>query len=299
MGSSGLAVTKRSDMKLVQLNILVLGFTLDSGWAVSVKRGHGKEIPPRRTVSLGRLATAAFESVFSIFSPEDVRQDNSSVTSTSATTTSSSPLNVSGECRADFFQVGDSCFYVSRNLLARNWVEAQIACMELNSTLATIANKEELQSIQSNCSYIGKFFIGGTDSGSENHWRWSSRSEWKFENWKSGEPNGGGRENCMEMEASGLGLWNDIDCVGFASRCNEVGHTACNHRPSAEPKRYVCGYSLKQQQAPEQQDCGIWTMNDVKKLEEEEEARPAFVLPFIPIMGRGSQEDWGRGGKGD
>merc|ERR1711892_1345635 len=51
-------------------------------------------------------------------------------------------------------------------------------------------------------------------------------------------------ENCMEMEASGLGLWNDIDCSGFAGRCNAVGHTACNHRPSAEPKRYVCGYSI-------------------------------------------------------
>ena len=90
-----------------------------------------------------------------------------------------------------------------------------------------------------NCSYIGKFFLGGTDSGSENNWKWTSGADWEFENWKSGEPNGGGRENCMEMEASGLGLWNDIDCSGFAGRCNEVGHTACNHRPSAEPKRWI------------------------------------------------------------
>ena len=88
-----------------------------------------------------------------------------------------------------------------------------------------------------NCSYIGKFFLGGTDSGSENDWKWTGGAEWEFENWKSGEPNGGGRENCMEMEASGLGLWNDIDCSGFASRCNLVGHTGCNLRPSAEPKR--------------------------------------------------------------
>ena len=168
--------------------------------------------------------------------------------------------------------------------MANNWVEAQIACMEKNSTLASINTKEELQSIQSNCSYIGKFFIGGTDSGSENKWSWTGGVRWQFENWKSGEPNGGGRENCMEMEASGLGLWNDIDCSGFASRCNEEGHTACNHRPSAEPKRwlyllnglgfditifrYVCGYSLKQQQAQESQgqDCGIWTRKDVDNL---------------------------------
>lgn len=108
--------------------------------------------------------------------------------------------------------------------MARNWVEAQIACMEINSTLASITNMEELQSIQTNCSFIGRFFIGGTDSGSENEWKWSDGAEWEFENWRSGEPNGGGRENCLEMEASGLGLWNDIDCSGFASRCNMVGH---------------------------------------------------------------------------
>lgn len=282
-------------MKLVQLNILVFGLTLDCGAAVSVQRGYGKEIPARRTVSLGRLATAAFDSVFSIFSTVD-RQDSSSTTTTTTAPELESAMNISKMCRPDFFQVGDSCFYVSRNLMAKNWVEAQIACMELNSTLASITNKEELQSIQSNCSYIGKFFLGGTDSGSENDWKWSSGSEWEFENWKSGEPNGGGRENCMEMEASGLGLWNDIDCSGFASRCNEVGHTACNHRPSAEPKRYVCGYSLKPQQTPEQQDCGIWTMKDVENLEEEEEARPAFVLPFIPVLGRDNEEDGGRGG---
>jgi len=172
--------------------------------------------------------------------------------------------------------------------MANNWVEAQIACMEKNSTLASITTKEELQSIQSNCSYIGKFFIGGTDSGSENKWSWTGGVKWEFENWRSGEPNGGGMENCMEMEASGMGLWNDVDCSGFAGRCNEEGHTACNHRPSAEPKRYVCGYSLKQQQALEShdQDCGIWTMKDVDNLAEEEAAVRPGILPFIPILGR-------------
>jgi len=286
-------------MKLVQLNILVFWMILDCGGAVSVQRVDAKEIPPRRTVTLGRLAGAVFNSLFGSFSTG--RQDNSSMTTTEAPaptvlpTESESAMNSSEMCRPEFFQVGDSCFYVSKNLMANNWVEAQIACMELNSTLASITNKEELQSIQSNCSYIGKFFLGGTDSGSENDWKWTGGAEWEFENWKSGEPNGGGRENCMEMEASGLGLWNDIDCSGFAGRCNIEGHTGCNLRPSAEPKRYVCGYSLRQLQVPgpEQQDCGIWTIKDVENLEEEE-ARPAFVLPFIPVFGRDNQEDWRR-----
>jgi len=238
--------------------------------------------------SLRTLAEAAFSAISStIF---DVRQDNSTdstTTEAASTTTTSSPADAMMECRPDFFQVGDSCFYVSRNLMARNWVEAQIACMEKNSTLASVTTKEELQSIQSNCSYIGKFFLGGTDSGSENKWSWTGGAKWEFENWKSGEPNGGGRENCMEMEASGLGLWNDVDCSGFASRCSEEGNTACHHRPTAQPQRYVCGYSLKQQEAPESQDCGIWTMKEVNNLAAEEEAalRPG-ILPFIPILGR-------------
>ena len=119
--------------------------------------------------------------------------------------------------------------------MANNWIEAELACMEKNSSLASVTSKEELLSIQSNCSFVGKFFIGGTDSGSENKWSWKGGGQWEFENWRSGEPNGGRRENCLEMEASGAGLWNDVDCSG---RCREEGHTGCNNRVSIEPKRF-------------------------------------------------------------
>jgi len=256
---------------------------------VSVER-HNK-VKDKQKLTLGRLADAAFNAIFSGFSSKE-RQIDTTVSETSPTEETLLPS--SEECRPDFFNVGDSCFFVSRNLMARNWVEAQLECMEMNSTLASITNMEELQSIQTNCSYIGRFFIGGTDSGSENNWKWSDGAEWEFENWRSGEPNGGGRENCMEMEASGLGLWNDIDCSGFAGRCNFGGHTACNLRPSAQPKRYVCGYSLRRQPgapgAPgeENEDCGIWTVKDVENLAAEEEA--AFSLPFIPVFGRENVE---------
>jgi len=278
--------------QLWQITVVVVGLIIGCQGALSNHR-EGR-------ASLRTLPEEAFNAISGafFFLP---RQDNSTESTTEAaedtmTSTPPAPEDITA-CRSDFFQVGESCFYVSRNLMARNWVEAQIACMEINSTLASITNMEELQSIQSNCSYIGKFFLGGTDSGSENNWKWTSGADWEFENWKSGEPNGGGRENCMEMEASGLGLWNDIDCSGFAGRCNEVGHTACNHRPSAEPKRYVCGYSMKQEETPaeETQDCGIWTVKDVDNLAAEEEAaRPAFELPFIHALGREKMEGRGR-----
>merc|ERR1711874_786692 len=229
--------------------------------------GLGETVPEHREsrASLRTLAEAAINAISN--SVPGARQDSTTDSTTEPGVTTPSQADDVMGCRPDFFQVGDSCFYVSRNLLARNWVEAQIACMEMNSTLASVTSKEELQSI-------------------ENNWKWSGGAEWEFENWRSGEPNGGGRENCMEMEASGLGLWNDADCSGFASRCNEVGHTACNHRPSAQPQRYVCGYSLKQQEAPEVQDCGIWTMKDVDNLAAQEETRIAESFPFIPILVR-------------
>merc|ERR1719320_419468 len=79
------------------------------------------------------------------------------------------------------------------------------------------------------------------------------------------------------------------------------GHTACNHRPSAEPKRYVCGYSLKQQQAQESQgqDCGIWTRKDVDNLAAEEAAVRPGIIPFIPILGRERGEAGVTGGRKD
>merc|ERR1711874_425589 len=146
--------------------------------------GLGETVPEHREsrASLRTLAEAAINAISN--SVPGARQDSTTDSTTEPGVTTPSQADDVMGCRPDFFQVGDSCFYVSRNLLARNWVEAQIACMEMNSTLASVTSKEELQSIQSNCSYIGKFFLGGTDSGSENNWKWSGGAEWEFENWR-------------------------------------------------------------------------------------------------------------------
>jgi len=171
-------------------------------------------------------------------------------------------------CSQDFIQYEDSCIYVSHTTTARNWVEAQISCTELHprANLASVHNPAELDFIRSNCSYIGTFFLGGTDAGTEGVWRWNNGRDWSYDNWRPGQPAGQGRENCMEMDAED-GFWNDVDCGGFAGRC--VTDVGCRLRDTAPPKRYVCSYALSTFKASDftpapvdkdnrDQDCGPW-----------------------------------------
>jgi len=173
-------------------------------------------------------------------------------------------------CADDFIQYEDSCIFVSHSTTAPNWIEAEIACTEVHprAHLASVHNQAELDFIRSNCSYIGTFFLGGTDAGTEGTWRWNNGRDWDFDNWGSGLPddNGRGRENCLEMNAEN-GEWNDIDCGGFAGRCGSVGPD-CRIRDSAPPKRYLCSYPLSTFKLSDfekpveiknsDEDCGPW-----------------------------------------
>lgn len=197
-------------------------------------------------------------------------------------------------CSEGFIRFEDTCIYVSHSTTARNWVEAQIFCTELHSraNLASIHTPGELDFIRSNCSYIGTFFLGGTDAGTEGIWRWNNNQDWSFENWRPGQPDGGGRENCMEMNAED-GFWNDVDCGGFAGRCSPgIG---CKLRDTAPPKRFVCSYPLftfKQSDfgvsadKTDQEKCGPWAgIWPLKQTSSGAENRPSSGgLPSISVV---------------
>ena len=47
----------------------------------------------------------------------------------------------------------------------------------------------------------------------EGYWGWADGATSTYTNWGSGEPNGGGDENCAQLNwPLGSGEWNDADC---------------------------------------------------------------------------------------
>ena len=75
-------------------------------------------------------------------------------------------------------------------------------------------------------------FIGGTDQDIEGTWTWLDNKPWEYDNFQGDEPNGGDKENCIEIVSypegyNTAGWWNDIDCSS----------------PSGMKSRaYVCAY---------------------------------------------------------
>jgi hypothetical protein len=81
--------------------------------------------------------------------------------------------------------------------------------------LVTVTSAEEEAFLESNFP-IGsvRYYIGGTDEGSEGQWYWITGEPWGFASWGPGEPNGGTNENCIEYQPVGVAQWNDITCNG-------------------------------------------------------------------------------------
>lgn len=67
-------------------------------------------------------------------------------------------------------------------------------------------------------------YLGGNDTGAEGSWLWDNGQQFwsgsssgipvggRYANWRSGEPNDDGGEDCAELKPDGL--WNDDSCSG-------------------------------------------------------------------------------------
>ena len=95
------------------------------------------------------------------------------------------------------------------------WYEAQDACNNMLGHLVEIETVEEqnilvAESQKRGLSSTHYLWIGLNDLDSEGIWRWSqSGEEATFSAWLSGQPNGGGDQNCAGLDKSG---WNDLWC---------------------------------------------------------------------------------------
>ncbi|XP_026222708.1 galactose-specific lectin nattectin-like [Anabas testudineus] len=128
-------------------------------------------------------------------------------------------------CPPGWTQFENNCyiFYFS----AKDWADAEVACIAVGGNLAPVHNKEQLTFIEemikrSTGSEVPSW-LGGHDAVKEGVWLWSDGSKFDYKFWSAGEPsNGGGAENCMVNAFSGKA--NDLNCQN--------------------KKSYVCGKSL-------------------------------------------------------
>ncbi|XP_057308374.1 uncharacterized protein LOC130646225 isoform X1 [Hydractinia symbiolongicarpus] len=82
------------------------------------------------------------------------------------------------------------------------WDEAEKKCTEKGMHLATVSNQAELNHIHSLIRDWYKenaHWIGLNDKQKEGDWRWEDGSSSNFTKWRSGEPNGQTRENCVAI----------------------------------------------------------------------------------------------------
>ncbi|XP_031161844.1 type-2 ice-structuring protein-like isoform X1 [Sander lucioperca] len=130
--------------------------------------------------------------------------------------TDDTSINTDGpSCPASWNKHNDRCFlYVPRAL---DWADAEKNCLSLKGNLASVHSVEEYQFIQTMITQQSHgnpiTWIGGTDSQKNNVWFWSDGRPFYFTFWCAGEPNnGGGNQNCIEMNYGVHNCWDDVQC---------------------------------------------------------------------------------------
>ena len=140
-----------------------------------------------------------------------------------------------GPCSAGWTTTGDGlrCVKVF-DTEGPTWFEAEEACADEGGDLASIIDSSDNELIFGLASGLAgnSIWIGYNDLASEGSWEWSGIEPSGFENWRPGEPNGSGIENCAEMYHDGAewpdhaGMWNDAPCEasghtgGYACQIN-------------------------------------------------------------------------------
>ncbi|XP_071264244.1 fibronectin-like isoform X4 [Salvelinus alpinus] len=118
----------------------------------------------------------------------------------------------SWSCPEGWRRFGCSCYYLSTE--GKTWEKSRQDCLERGADLVII-NSEEEQTFINGFESVKWVWIGLTDSVTEGTWKWVDGTPLTTPSyWRSEEPNGGGRENCVEIYyiSSGQGVWRDYDC---------------------------------------------------------------------------------------
>lgn len=92
------------------------------------------------------------------------------------------------------------------------WTDAESFCQSWSAGahLASIHSAEEQKFVQTN--FPRDIWLGGNDLAKEGTWVWSDGTPWDYFNWKSGEPNGDLKQNCVKGNWINL-QWDDGTCT--------------------------------------------------------------------------------------
>uniref|UniRef100_A0AAZ3QGT6 C-type lectin domain-containing protein n=1 Tax=Oncorhynchus tshawytscha TaxID=74940 RepID=A0AAZ3QGT6_ONCTS len=109
-------------------------------------------------------------------------------------------------------KLGSSCYYVSTE--KKSWEESRQDCRNGGADLVVINSQEKQTLVNWLCGVKNYVWIGLTDSVTEGTWKWVDGTPLTTKYWNSGQPNGGGAENCVYFysRSSDTGAWWDYYC---------------------------------------------------------------------------------------
>ncbi|NXJ75847.1 SFTPA protein, partial [Trogon melanurus] len=106
-------------------------------------------------------------------------------------------------------QVGDKIF--ASNGKNVDFASALKFCEEAGGTLATPTNEEENKAILGIVKEYNQYaYLGIKESETSGQFKCLRGGNLRYTKWRSQEPNGKGREKCVEMYTDGS--WNDKKC---------------------------------------------------------------------------------------
>ncbi|XP_077115483.1 mannose-binding protein A-like [Ranitomeya variabilis] len=122
-------------------------------------------------------------------------------------------LSISKRTKALLFArgaiAGEKTFVTSGKEL--DYEESKALCLKAGGLVATPKNAEENKAVSEIVQYYNlSAYLGITDIQTEGTFRYSDGKSITYTNWKAGEPNQRGEEDCAEMWVNGE--WNDGKC---------------------------------------------------------------------------------------
>ncbi|XP_034001041.1 galactose-specific lectin nattectin-like [Trematomus bernacchii] len=122
-------------------------------------------------------------------------------------------------CPQGWSLLGSRCFIF--NYEEKEWAIAEKSCTALGGNLASIQTHVEYlfirQLVKTATGKNKLSWVGSSDAVKDGVWLWSDGSNFKFGGWAKGEPNGQGKENCMEINFRESDYVNDSVCSGKKS----------------------------------------------------------------------------------
>ncbi|XP_029601886.1 C-type lectin domain family 4 member E-like [Salmo trutta] len=118
--------------------------------------------------------------------------------------------NLKQTCPKDWKKFESSWYFLSTE--TKTWEESKDDCLERGADLVII-NRDKEQEFLFNPNK--GFWIGLTDTVTEGTWKWVDGNPLTTPKyWGSGQPNGGGVENCVLLthSSSDQGPWHEYPC---------------------------------------------------------------------------------------